>query len=286
MQMLKKYWILGVLFAGLIMFMFLRDNDSKDVFNYYPADPNVSFIEYRTGLSAEKVNNQYLLDWNTFSELDRKAFLRQDVGLLFKNGRLKGALRNWNQNNSILSQEDTIREKDSGLFQTITFHYAEIHPGPSTFSSAQAMSDNSLNVIHSNNEDFQTFSKPFTKQQQEWQQTFSKQQEALYNETLMKAENEFQINRNDYTIIPLTELRTKQDQFLSGFSKARQTEIVGRLWEGLYKNYVLGIRKGDGSVITPLNSTTPLLLLHKNRKELDVITITEDGTPAMLIQAL
>ncbi|WP_108670803.1 hypothetical protein [Peribacillus acanthi] len=281
-----KYWVMGILVIGFFTFLLLRTNDSKEVFNYFPADPNVSFIEYRTGLSAENGKNEYVLDWNTFSELDRKSFLRQDVGLLFKNGRLQGALRNWNQNKSVLSQKEIIHDKVSGLFQAITFHYAEIHPGPSSFSSAQAMSDSTLNVIRSNSEPFQTFSKPFTKEQQEWEQTFSKQLQAIYNDTLTKAENEFNINRNDYTIIPLTLLNEKQGQFLSGFSKAKQTEIVGRLWEGLYKNYLLGIRKGDGSVVSPLNSTTPLLLLHNNRKELDVITVTQDGTPAMLIQAL
>ena len=46
-----------------------------------------------------------MVEWKLESILDRKAYLRQDVGLLYSNGRLVAKQGNWKQNTPSLIQE-------------------------------------------------------------------------------------------------------------------------------------------------------------------------------------
>jgi len=103
---------------------------------------------------------------------------------------------------------------------------------------------------------------------------------------LEKAGQAFQVNLDQYKIISLTDLPSKKNQWLAAFPPFKREEIVGKLWEGLYKNYVLGVKKEDGSTVSPQGSTIPLLLMAKNQREILVLFTLKDGTPIMLRQKL
>ncbi|PLR76950.1 hypothetical protein CU633_12830 [Bacillus sp. V3-13] len=66
----------------------------------------------------------------------------------------------------------------------------------------------------------------------------------------------------------------------------RTNEIPGHLWEGLYKNYFLGIQKKDGTIIDPIDSSMPLILLAKDQSHLLVAFETADREPVILRQRI
>ena len=96
----------------------------------------------------------------------------------------------------------------------------------------------------------------------------------------------YTIHLHDYQAIPFTLFNENAKSGLSGFSKASSNRIVGQLWEGLYKNYFLGIKKADGTIISPIGSAIPLILLAKNKSHILVLTETVNGEPILLRQMI
>jgi hypothetical protein len=272
--------------AGSLFVYFYLTNLSRETIIYFPIDPTISFETASTKLNAqEQPNNSFTLDWKVDSTLEKEGYLRQDISLLFMNGRLIGVLRDWKQNSMVIQQEKSLSAKQSGVFDAVSFHYAELHPGPDVFKSAQYMTGDQLYVISSRLSAFQSFRNPMDSDQKDWKQTLDNLSLAIRKEALLAANKFFQVNSQDYDIFRLTELYATRDKILSGFTNSKREEIIGKLWEGLYKNYVLGIKK-EAQSVSPLNSTEPLLLVAKDKRELIIISLTADGDPILLRQKL
>ncbi|WP_062046376.1 hypothetical protein [Bacillus sp. JCM 19034] len=58
------------------------------------------------------------------------------------------------------------------------------------------------------------------------------------------------------------------------------------MWEGLYKHYVLGITQEDGTVVNPIGSTVPLILIPKTTDHFFILFRTPEGEPVQLIQTI
>jgi hypothetical protein len=286
MKIQAKYGLLAVLILVSALIYFLYVKPVRETIIFFPIDPSLSFDSASTHLSAKKSNNKYSITFSEQSVLNTDAYLRQDVSLLYKNGKLAGILKDWKQNTRSIQQQVSISEKESALFQGITFHYAEVHPTETDIFSAQELTDDRLYVIHSPFSKFQSFKRPISNEQKEWMLVLNQTANSVKSESLNQAVASFQLDRDRYRIAPLTELKTKQAELLSGFTEARQKEIIGKLWEGLYRNYVLGIKKEDGSGISPMGSTIPLLLVSNDNKELLAVFTVSDGTPIILRQKL
>ncbi|MDQ0218314.1 hypothetical protein ELQ35_12525 [Peribacillus cavernae] len=286
MRIQAKYGLLAVfiLVSALIYFLYLKPVEETIIF--FPIDPSLSFDSASTHLAAEKSDDNYSINWSEQSVLNTDAYLRQDISLLYKNGRLAGILKDWRQNTQSIQQKEDITESESGLFQGLTFHYAEVHPSESDIVSAQALTDDELYVILSPFSKFQSFKRPISAEQKEWKQVLDRTAKAVMADSLNKASEAFQLDKDRYEVASLTELNTKQDELLSGFTEAKQKEIIGKLWEGLYRNYVMGIKKEDGSGISPEGSTIPLLLVSNDNKELLTVFNVSDGSPVILRQKL
>ncbi len=56
--------------------------------------------------------------------------------------------------------------------------------------------------------------------------------------------------------------------------------------EGLYKNYLLGIKKENGTIVDPIDSLIPLILLNKNKKELLVLIYTKENEYVLFKQKI
>ncbi|WP_413308785.1 hypothetical protein AA0X95_10965 [Bacillus sp. 1P10SD] len=282
--MKKIYIMVGILILGITAYVYsqVKSPVAEESITYFPIAPNVNFTSARTSLSLIKPSS---LLWTIDSTLDRKAYLRQDAGFLYSNGRLIGELGNWKQNTSRLLQEKPIPIKDSSLFQAITFHQGELHENDTPIYSSQALSDDYLYVIHQDNTN-RSFHSPKTKEQTEWKQKLDEQTERMLQYSWNKGIRHFTIHLDDYQVIPLTLFSKNAKSSLSGFSKAASAQIVGQLWEGLYKNYFLGIKKADGTIVSPIGSTLPLILLAKNKSHLLVLTETVNGEPILLRQMI
>ncbi|MDP4087581.1 MAG: hypothetical protein Q8934_23745 [Bacillota bacterium] len=283
---LMFYSIILIIFIGAVMN--LRDNKVQESITYFPIDPKVSFKAAETTLTIlnQTKSDQYTLQWNVSSILDRKAYLRQDVGFLFSNGKLIGKLGRWRENTKNLEQKKNVTEKESAFIQALTFHYAELHENENKIFSAQTMSRDQLYVILTPSRPLFTFRTAQSKEEAEWKEQRDQKTEQFLKKSWNKGIQVNSINLKKYHLYPLTQFYFKPQETIAGFSEEQTNRIVGSLWEGLYKNYFLGIKKADGTIVNPIGRTIPLILLAKDKTHLLVLTETENGEPIILRQML
>lgn len=275
----------------IVVFILLKTaiNPNQEAIIFFPIHKDAQFLDAETEINITKQNKiNYKIEYNIYSNLDRNAYLRQDIGLLFKNGKLilPIGIKTWKQNTSILRQSESKNENGSGYYDAVSFHYGEIQE-KSKINSIQIMSADQLYVIQSKfDSQYISFHKPRTEKEKEWEhilkQVYEKQINTLWKNELTK----LGVNINEYTSIPLTSLPKYNDQPLPGFTKKQSQEIIGKLWEGLYKNYLLGIKKEDGTSVESLGSTVPLILINQNKKELIVLILTKNLEPILLKQLI
>lgn len=286
----------NILLLGIILFTILtvgiineRSTRVEESITYFPIDPKVTFKLTNTSLNLLEPNksDKYIVEWKLESILDRKAYLRQDVGLLYSNGRLVAKQGNWKQNTPSLIQESQVVVRGSALIQALTFHYAEVHENQEHIFSSQEMSADQIYIIHSQNGTFHSFRNVFSKQEQKWKLMLDQQTKNLLYHSWEKGIKYFSINPNHYYSYPLTELFFNSNSTaFPGYTEQDKKRIIGNLWEGLYKNYFLGIKKADGTRIKPIGSTIPLILIAKDKSHLIVLTETANGEPTLLRQKI
>jgi hypothetical protein len=248
---------------------------------FFPIDPKVTYKSANTSL---KLMNQKTLRWKITSILDRTAYLRQDAGLLYSNGRLMDELSGWKPSTKRIEQEKQIVDNQNALFEAITFHYSELHEKGGQIFSSQTMSADQLYVIHSASNIQYTFRTASTQEQQVWKQKLDEQTERMLQYSWNKGVRHYSIHLNEYQAFPLNFIPNRAKRGFPGFTKEETDKIIGNLWEGLYKNYLLGIKKADGPIVSPIGSTIPLILLAKNKTHLLVLTETRNGDPILLRQ--
>ncbi|MCA1058067.1 hypothetical protein LCL96_03935 [Rossellomorea aquimaris] len=265
---------------------FFYKPQTRESIIFFPINENVSYESATTilMLDPKKKNDHYYVDWKVSSKLDTPAYLRQDVGFIYMNGRLKGKMNEWEQDTDQIVEESTIKGKESSLLQAVSFHYSEIHETDTDFTSAQKMSEDTLYVIDSNFSPLNAFRQPGTDAEKEWKDILDKVTTQQLEYLWEKALTSMDLHVDKYTSIPLTELPKFDNRPLEGFSRQEWDRLIGNLWEGLYKNYYLGIKKEDGSVVESIDSAIPLLLVKKDKSEVLVLLIDQNGEASLLRQ--
>ncbi len=281
----KIYFLIGILILGITAMVFFHSKNPKaqESITFFPIDPKVTFITTETSL--ELVNHNSLL-WKMDSTLDRKAYLRQDVGFLFSNGRLIGQLGNWKQNKAAIIQEKRVSSDKSAFLQAISFHYAELHKNEGQIYSSQALSADQLYIVLQDENTAYSFRDPKTREQNKSKQELDEQTERKLQYSWNKGVRYYGIHLRDYQAFPLNQFNKRAKSGLPGFTKQETDTIVGQLWEGLYKNYFLGIKGPNGTIANPIGSTLPLILLANNKSHLLVLTETVRGEPIFLRQMI
>jgi hypothetical protein len=272
--MKKIYLVLGILILTILAFGIYQYTNPKaqESITYFPIDPNVTFKTAQTTLTVMKQANTIL--WKEHSTLDRKAYLRQDAALLYANGRLLETLWNWKQNTAVLEQERRIKLDKSTLLQAITFHHAELHEKEDQIFSSQEMSSDQIYFI--------TDAADEVNSKKQLDQRTERMLQLSWNKGL----RHFAINLVNYHAFPLSQFNQLAKEVLPGFTKSETGAIVGNLWEGLYKNYILGIKKADGTSENPKGSTLPLILIATDKTHLLVLTETASGESILLRQMM
>ncbi|MEW8972153.1 MAG: hypothetical protein AB2411_16100, partial [Mesobacillus sp.] len=286
------YLFLGIsvlaIAVSALMIQLQNINSTEETITFFPLNEAVKYKSASTSLNLEKdkENNKHLVDWKVQSTLEQEAYLRQDMGLLFVNGLLKGKLAKWDQETAALEQQDYVSSGESAKYDAITFHYSELHGDGDRITSVQRMSDDLLYVIDSPFSPLQSFSVAKSNQEKEWKKVLDQSVRNRLNKSLQTAEKNYGFRAGDYIVVPLDTIRQFEDQPLRGFTQKETANIIGKLWEGLYKNYYLGIKKSDGTVVDPIDSTMPLILVSKDKSHLLVVTQTDAGESIVLKQLL
>ncbi|ASN05234.1 hypothetical protein [Virgibacillus necropolis] len=280
---MKKYLVLSIIFilSITVAFLYQLKLDSIPSISYFPLDEETIFLEAETNLEINSKANQkkYTLTWDSLSKSDKSMYLRQDVSLLFTNGKLLGALSKWQEDESTINLSESIHTQGTNYFQSISYHHGEIHYPNGSIKSIQQMSYDELYVIENNSYDIHSFHKPKTNKDILWEKGLRDKasQTLLYRWNDLV--NHYQINKEDYMIVPLTALNRYNKNSLPSFSQSQTDQIIGRLWEGLYKNYIVPITYEKKHV----SSYVPLILFSKDKNHL-LVLFELNGKKERLIQ--
>lgn len=273
--------------ATIIVQLNIRTQVEESI-KYFPISDTTTFESAFTTISIQEPvkSQQYSLLWRVYSTLDKKTYLRQDISFLFINGRLQAKLGKWKENEQAILLQKKFTTKGPGKWEAISFHHAEIHEQGKTISSAQMMSEDHLYVIDSPSIPTQTFRNAKTIIEKQWVKKLEANLKRQANLLIKKAARTYTIDVHNYDILPLTALASYNQEPLPGFTFAQSQRVIGQLWEGLYKNYFLGIKKEDGTVLDVINSSIPLLLFAKDQTNLLVIFEDTKGEINLLRQSL
>ena len=290
-EVIKKGTYLGlaaILCSAIIFFIIRNMNQTEESIMYFPLHPTADFpsaytkLQFKTG----HVNQAYKVSWEIQSFLSQKAYLRQDISLLFVNGRLRGTLNKWKEQTQKITVRDDYIGNGSAFLQAISFHYAELHQNQSEIKSAQEMSSDQLFVIDSAETPLLSFRTPGNPIEIKWSKTLTEHTNKQLEKIASRAYQKYHLQPNAFIQIPLTDLAAYSHMKLPNLSLPQSKTIIGRLWEGLYKNYFLGIKKENGTIEDPIDSTIPLILLSKTGNVLYVVFETKDGEIVALKQII
>lgn len=258
---MQRKWTIIIALLCLCLFFLLSESKSIQTVKYFPIHPDETFQMAETSLSNLK--DQDSIQWTTVSESETSMYLRQDVALLFANGRLMAIQNRWKQQVEKIEQTQNLSLKQPAYLQAIAFHHGEIHQEDDDISSIQHLSLTEQFLIPEGNKLILTSDSDDTT-------------ERLRKETRGKLQQKWQtwlqtheLTQGDYHLIPLTALAQYETENLPGRNREQTNQIIGQLWEGLYANYILPLL--DNKEETPTADMMPLLLISKDNSFLYVL---------------
>ncbi|WP_163970004.1 hypothetical protein [Oceanobacillus halotolerans] len=276
------YIILLSIITAILAYMF--PFQSKQTITYFPEDDKTSFTQSYTEIEllAMKDHNHYEVNWQGGSQTNRSVYLKQDASLLFDNGKLRGVRSKWEQDTDHIKMSENLYGEDSSLFQSISIHHAETHYPDDDIRSIQEMSDDQLYIIDSPSTELDSFRTPQDSYQKEWKELldYTTKEQLLFH--WHRLARHFQIDYEDYHAIPLTGLSTYNTEPLPTFTKKETDQIIGQLWEGLYKNYILPAANTEQGKLT---SYIPIILISKDSSHL-LVLYELNGEMEKLIQQI
>lgn len=276
------------IFLSIIVFMicafgfvYLKANTVPTI-SFFPLDEDSSFSYTNSSLKLQtkKENNSYRINWTSESTSNKKMYLRQDASLLYDNGRLRGVRSKWVQDTAKIQVDEELSGKGSSFFQVISFHHGEIHTNDTQIKSIHHMSHTNMYVIDSARLPLVAFTSPENSEEKRWKKLLertTKQQLLIHWSQLSR---HFNINLDSYLTVPLTNLFKYNKQPLPSMSQEQTDKIIGQLWEGLYKNYVIPAANTDND--KGLNYI-PIILFDKQQKHL-LVLFELNGKKQKLIQ--
>lgn len=245
---------------GLVIFMlfilfFVSFTKTERTITYFPIDRTKEFSKASTILSFD--DETKVLYWKTNSETEDNFYLRQDVSLLFINGRLKGILNAWRQRETTIEQEESLTVDAPSFVQSLTFHHGEWHEND-TITSIQQMTKDEGYIL-----DNYLIKKPTKKKEIAHQinETIDEQLH-LYWQQLIDFYN---LDEQQYKLISFMQLDQFESYLGPDISAVTAARITGQLWEGLYKNYILE------AISENSNDYMPVILLANDLSHLYVL---------------
>lgn len=261
----KSLTIITFVLAAIIIYLYFFKIKSIETLIYFPADETAKFLNEETNIS---LIDHDTLQWKVESTSVEDVYLRQDVSLIYANGQFKGVINVWKQNTDHLLKSEQIQHDGNKFYDTISFHHGEIHRNENKITSIQKMSHHSLYVYKVANEKYGSFRKPTNKMEQKTFTDLNKiNQEnlSIYWQQLIR---HFNIDRSEYISIPLTELIKYQELPIESLSEKQTSRVLGQLWEGLYKNYIVLVTDKKNHQVPHY---MPLILIDKKATHIYVL---------------
>lgn len=277
---MHKYVVITFFLISFFCFFYIvKSKISIVTMQYFPIDTQVSFDQAKTDIII--VTEDEEIEWSTSSTSSEIAYLRQDVSLLYENGKFKGVQSMWKQHLDQLALQKRFKQTNSSLLQAISFHHGEIHYPDNQILSIQKMTSDQLYFIK-DKEKIHAFRQPSNTFEENWKiklKEITNHQLIYHWNTLI---NHFNIIEDEYDSFPLTELVQYEEINLPGRSKNETDQIIGQIWEGLYKNYIILLKEKENH---QHNHYIPLVMIAKDNSHL-VIVFELNNQKQQLIQRL
>lgn len=254
----------------LLFAMLFFPKDTVPTITYFPLDTEDQFQHATNTLQLHHKNkaDTYTMSWKNHSETSKPFYLRQDVSVLFKNGKLIGLKSIWKEDVKTINFNETFHFSKDYLFQAVTLHYGEKHNPDNEIKSLQQMSYSDLYVKGTIQDNFMSFQQPKTHQDWQSQNELKKKTKENLLHHWHRLTSHFNIDLAQYDVVPLTELYQFKKTTLFSFTQKQTNEIVAKLWEGLYKNYIIPASKIDSE---STESYVPLILFDKHEHHILVL---------------
>jgi hypothetical protein len=277
------YILIIILVIGIIYQPFIK-KEARESITFFPIDNSFSFTEANTSLTFNKgTPSSYELEWEVESESSESVYLRQDITMIYENGKLNNKMTEWKTSAKEIDLEKNIKGNKPGLWETISYHQGEIHINEEKYRSVQKMSNDLLYTLKTNSH-FSGIKTPKSAAERRLKNALDQETNQYLQNALNQLTNYYQINRDNFHIISLQSLTGYNEKTLPGFDKQKSQEIIGKLWEGLYKNYFINITTKSGQKVSPIGSSLPFILLSKDKTHLFVLFQTSTGENIQLIQ--
>jgi hypothetical protein len=277
------FMLIIILVIGIIYQPFIK-KEARESITFFPIDSSFSFTEADTSIDFFKGTPlDYELHWTVGSKSSESVYLRQDISMIYENGKLDNKMTEWKTTSKNIYLEKDIKGKTPGLWEAISFHQGEIHNNEEKYRSVQKMSSDLLYTV-TLNDTFTGYKTPKNAAERRLKNKLDHETNKFLQNTLAQLLNYYQIDRNNYHVISLHSLTGYNEKALPGFNQPKSQEIIGKLWEGLYKNYFINITTKSGQKISPIGSSMPYILLSKDKTHLFVLFQTATGENVQLIQ--
>lgn len=255
MRKVKKYILLCILLISIVIYFNITIEQAEKTITYFPIETGQTFNKAITSLISQ--NDSSSVKWQSTSMSEERHYLRQDLSLLFINGMLKGVLNKWRQDETTIEQTEFVTIKPNVFIEAISFHHGEIHRDHN-ITSLQQMSSDQLFIFKDD------ISSNKLSQKQKRQLLMKKVNDSLHKHWDLLIDH-FNIKIEEYEQVALTELTHLEQRLTKDYSEQVAKKIIGQLWEGLYKNYILQV------IDTAGHNFMPLILIAKDRTHLLVL---------------
>lgn len=257
-----------------------------EAIKYFPISSDLSFESGNSQIFVSSDGtNQYDVIIQAVSQTSSKTAVRHDILLLFQDGILIGKSDEWNEDADQLQQQMVMKGRNSHLFEVISYHHAEIH-SENELTTQQMMSDDYLYVSSTPWDDLEQFTFPASSKQKQWKTIIDNGYKQLLNFEIEQGIKQYGLPPSEYYIIPLTRLAPYDQKGLPGFDISTFREVIGKLWENLYRHYYMGFTTKEGKTIDTTGSTVPMIYIEKKGTHLIVLFRTKDGNFHQIFQKI
>lgn len=268
---MRKIVFVTIIINFIVSILILIVNrESIETITFFPLDDQITIEQAFTSLQATsmKDDQKILLNWDIQSKTKYPLYLRQDVSLLFINGYLLAVTNTWETDENIINQHQTFKIKHNNLLQSISFHHGEIHENSMIKSTQKMTYDQLYTVCCQSDTKMTTFKYPKTPSEEKITKILNESIDEQLHTKWRSLMEKYNVDEHDYFLIPLIELVKYNDEQLPNLSQEKTATVIGQLWEGLYKNYVLPLSEQKYS---SSKNYMPLILFDRHATHLIVI---------------
>lgn len=277
-MMSKQLLRIASIASFISVILFLTTNETRTTVKYFPFHDHIFFEIAETNLSINQ--DQTTIVWESISTTSEPTYLRQDIALLYENGLFKAIQKKWEQQIDTIFLNENVNPSEKALLQAISYHHGEIHE-LDTITSVQQLSSASQYYIKENDV-ITSFVRANTGKEKVWRNKLN----TLTNKRLFRhwqhLIDKLEIPADQYDTYSFIDFFQFGQTVFPDKTTEQYEKIVGQLWEGLYKSYVLLIDELDAPSQTHL---MPFIMVHKDTTHLLVI-YELDGKEHRLIQQI